>query len=388
MSNQSQLMRQKYTSEAKNIALSNASEVNTTTLLQSQTTGPWWDLLAELDVTVGVSREYEHFIVLLSSDAGKPVISPLELPHPSGMFFDKQANELIVSSTRTPNQIFWMRPLGEKDLLSDVVPADMEMPHGTMFLPYRSILLPGTFCIHDIAMMGGELYATITGHNFLAKLGASGGWERVWWPSLLDDMGRAAFDQNYLQLNSIAVGTKPEDSFFTAFSDQPTGPKPWKDGYGPKGKGVVFSGATRKVMVRGLTCPHSAKLHQDRLWLCNSGYGEIGFADLSSAQPEFQPVAKANGFTRGLAIHGNIAFVGLSAVISFYEPYAPGLDPKKTECGIVAIDLNTGEQVAALTWDQGYQIYDVQLLPGVKRSLLPNGVGGDGSINKHLRFLG
>jgi len=316
----------------------------------------------------------------------------MDLPHPSGLFYDERRRELIVSSTRTPNQIFFFRMLGDADYAREIVPADLVRPDGTLFVPYRSVLLPGTLYIHDLVLIADDVFVTATGHNFLARIRPDGGWERVWWPACVDGLGRASFDQNYLQLNSIACAGSPERSYFTAFSDQASGPKPWKEGYGPRGKGVVFAGASRGVVCRGLTCPHSAKLHDGALWLCNSGYGEVGVLDVLDAASEtanrYRVVATVPGFTRGLAFAGHYAFVGLSKVIDFYEPYAPGLDPKASRCGIVAFDTRSGTEVASLVWPAGYQIYDVQVMDRVRRPMLPTKPTDAAGINTYLRYLG
>ena len=44
-------------------------------------------------------------------------------------------------------------------------------------------------------------------------------------------------------------------------------------------RGVIFSGATREPVARGLTRPHSARLHRDQIWVDNSGYGEVGLIE-------------------------------------------------------------------------------------------------------------
>jgi uncharacterized protein (TIGR03032 family) len=387
-------MRRRFTDEVANVAPfagDTEAAASGDALLAFETTGPWADLLEQLDVSLAVSREYEHLLLLLGADGGRPWQSALALPHPSGLFWDGARGELIASSTRTPNQLFFFRALGATDFAREVVPADLVPPAGTLFVPYRSVLLPGTLYIHDVVPFADGLHVTATGHNFIARVGDAGGWTRVWWPACVDGLGRASFDQNYLQLNSIAGAATPGASFYTAFSDRTSGPKPWKEGYGPRGKGVVFSGATRGVVTRGLTCPHSAKLRDGVLWLCNSGYGEVGVVDLGETRGEERPfsaVAGAPGFTRGLAFAGDYAFVGLSRVIDFYEPYAPGLDPKASRCGIVVVDVRTGATVASLVWPEGYQIYDVQAMPGVRRPLLPSKPAGETGINVWLRYLG
>jgi uncharacterized protein (TIGR03032 family) len=381
-----------HTVEVDNLAAINDRKhyVFDQSLVAAETNGRFWETLAELGISLVVSREYEHFIVALGAPQGSPYQSVLPLPHPSGMYFDAARRELIVSSTRTPNIIFWLRLLEGADRVSEIVPKDMTFPEAPLFLPYRSTLLPGTLYIHEIAQVAGELMATATGHNFVARLGAAGGWERVWWPRKLDALGSEAFQQNYLQLNGIAAGASIEDSFFTAFSDSLEGAKPWKDGYGPQGKGVVFSGQTREVVCRGLTCPHSIRREGNRLWLCNSGFGELAqifdFAGPNTSRAT--AVARLPGFTRGLGFFGDLAFVGLSRVIESYEPYAPGIDPGESRCGIAIVDRRTGDVVGSLFWPNGYQVFDVVILPNLPRVLMPMPSMAPNTTNPYLRYLG
>ena len=385
-------MRRQHTNEVRNLAFANLAEVDTAGLLRIETAGPFWELLDQLGCALAVSREYEHLLLCIGGDGGRPWQTALELPHPSGLFWDEEREELIVSSTRTPNQLFFFRRLRETDWARDVIPVDLVRPEATLLLPYRSLLLPGTLYIHDLVLLGDQIHITATGHNFVAHVPATGGWRRVWWPACVDGLGRASFDQNYLQLNSIARAASPDASYYTAFSEETSGPKPWKTGYGPRGRGVVFAGSTRSAIVRGLTCPHSARRRAGALWLCNSGYGELGVVEHVESDRDggiaYEPVARVPGFTRGLAFAGGYAFVGLSKVIDFYEPYAPGLDPKVSRCGIAVIDLLSGTEVASLVWPEGYQIYDVQVMPGVVRPLLPAKPTANEGINTYLRYLG
>jgi uncharacterized protein (TIGR03032 family) len=169
------------------------------------------------------------------------------------------------------------------------------------------------------------------------------------------------------------------------------GSKPWKAGYGPREKGVVFSGRTREPLLRGLTCPHAAKLYAGRLWVCNSGFGSVGYVDgfdsHDPAKARYIEVAKVPGFSRGLAFAGDHMFVGLSKVIPAYEPYAPGLTSADTQCGVWVFNWKTGEHVASLAWPEGYQIYDVQILTGVKAPRLPSSTRAADGVNTDLRYL-
>jgi len=378
-------LREAHTAEATNLfAVSDRkSYAFDPALLDAKEVGDFWGILNQLGLSLAVSREYEHFIVLLSAPGGVPKQSPLPLPHPSGLYYDEKRAELIVSSTRTPNLIFWLRRVRPEDFDREIVPPDAIAPCDDLFIPYRSIMLPGSLYIHEIVQMDDALYATITGHNFLAKLDRMGGWQRIWWPSALDRGGSSGFQSNFFQLNGVANGGTPARSFYTGFSDSMEGAKPWKAGYGPAGKGVVFSGGTRDVVLRGLTCPHSPRLEEDRLWLCNSGHGEVGIATST-----FEMVARIPGFTRGLAFHGDYVFVGLSRVIAQYEPYAPGVDAATSECGIQIFHRHTGTLVGRLIWPHGYQIFDVQIIPDIRGARLPFNPDNVEQPNLLLRHLG
>ncbi len=382
-------MKASHTDEVKNLSFPYEAEVDTEFLSEYEVSGDWWGLLTELRLSLAVSREYEHLLYLLHSNGGTPWVTSLELPHPSGICFDQDHQRLIVSSTRTPNQLIEFRLLDPGLSLSEIIPDTARLPDGALFIPVTKFFLPGSLYTHDVALIGGELFVTATGHNFLARIPREGGWERVWWPSCLDGLARDQFNQNYLQLNSVSSGADIASCYLTGFSDLTTGPKPWKDGYGPHGKGVVFEAVSREVVLRELTCPHSARMHKGTLWLCNSGFGEVGFMEKNGASGNrFVPVTRVQGFTRGLAFAGDYGFVGLSKIIPSYEAYAPGLNATASQCGVVAFDLNTGAQVASLIWKNGYQIYDVQPMIGLDRPMLPMFPKIEDGINHYLRYQG
>ena len=71
-----------------------------------------------------------------------------------------------------------------------------------------------------------------------------------------------------------------------------------------------------------MTRPHSARFREQEIWVDNSGYGEVGLVQ----DGRLQVVRKLPGWTRGLCIIDDVAFVGTSRIIPKYARYAPGLD--------------------------------------------------------------
>lgn len=168
-------MRKQFTVETDNLAVSSIQDRELVAKLDFQVEGPFWEILNEEKIVLAVTREYEHFALLLGGNGPKAWQAPFMLPHPSGLYYDQVRKELVISSTRTPNQIFHLKMLSDEDIAnSDILPENLDIPAGTIFVPYKSQLLPGTLYIHDLVQMKDEVYATITGHNFLAKLKKEG----------------------------------------------------------------------------------------------------------------------------------------------------------------------------------------------------------------------
>jgi uncharacterized protein (TIGR03032 family) len=163
-----------------------------------------------------------------------------------------------------------------------------------------------------------------------------------------------------LQLNSIAAGRSLADSFFSASSDSFLDRRPGDPLFPVDKRGVIFSGRTKEPMAWGLTRPHSARFHQGKLWVCNSGYGEVG----QVRDGAFHPMARLGSWTRGLCFARGILFVGISKVLPRFEAYAPGLDIRTSQCGVVALDPKTGKELGRIVWPHGNQIFGIDWLEG------------------------
>jgi len=336
--------------------------------LRYTVSGEWWETLAVSGATFLVTREYEHVVMALRADEQGPVVTYLPLPHPSGLAVDRARGIVHLASTRNPNQVYDLRPVSGVMGRADVRgPQPKERP----LLPTRARYYPGCLYLHDLAMIGGRLHGTAAGQNAVVRLDNEGGHPPVWWPRCVERPGGPAFDRNYIQLNSIAAGPRLFDSFFSASADHVSARRPGHHNFPVNRRGVIFSGATRLPVVRGLTRPHSARLHRGRLWVDNSGYGEVGIGEDGA----FVPVARLPGWTRGLCFHDHVAFVGTSRVIPRFRQYAPGLDVASSACGLHAVDSRSGRVLGSLVWPEGNQIFAIDWLPSEVTGGLPFRVG-------------
>src|SRR5207249_11294546 len=91
--------------------------------------------------------------------------------------------------------------------------------------------------------------------------------------------------------------------------------------------------------------------------------------EVSSAAGAVRAVAKQPGYTRGLALHGSYAFIGLSKIreTSTFGGVPIAEQRGSLRCGVGVVDLATGRNVAHLEFKAGVdEIFDVQVLPGVR----------------------
>lgn len=348
-------------------------------LLEARVEGGFWDVLAERGLTLLVTREYEHLVMALSPGPHRPRASFMRLPHPSGMAVDLGRRVVHLASTRNPNQVFELEPVAPDETAAR---GPDEGGESRPLLPIRSSLLPGSLYLHDLALVAGRLHGNAVGHNAVVSLQGGGAWRREWWPAAIEGPDGPDFSRNYLQLNSIAAGSRLDRSFFSASAAAVSHRRPGHRNFPVDGRGVVFSGATREPVAVGLTRPHSARLQRGQLFVANSGYGEL--VSIADGRPQVR--ARLPGWTRGLWLGGDVAIVGTSRVIPRFRAYAPGLEVEASVCGVHAVALESGAVLGSLVWPHGNQIFAVEAVPASFTSGFPFTVGRRASARTRAIF--
>jgi uncharacterized protein (TIGR03032 family) len=164
-------------------------------------------------------------------------------------------------------------------------------------------------------------------------------------------------------LNGLAL-LNGRPKYATALGETDT-----KDGWRankPHG-GCLMDIESQQVIARGLSMPHSPRWHDGRLWVLESGTGRLMLVDRASSRR--QAIVELPGFTRGLALSGAYAFIGLSKIREKSAMNGIPLAERRSElkCGVAAVDLRTGEIAGLLEFQSAVEeIFDVQLLPGLR----------------------
>jgi hypothetical protein len=76
---------------------------------------------------------YEHLMMALSVRSGRPRVSYMAIPHPSGVAADRRTRKLHVASTRNPNQVYTLAPAAGM-----LVPVESSFYPGRLSTTWRS----------------------------------------------------------------------------------------------------------------------------------------------------------------------------------------------------------------------------------------------------------
>lgn len=348
-------MPNNYISEQKNIASLVGSEEFIDKSMRVVNSELIIDILNKSRSSLIFTREYEHQLGLLSfNNKNSLQLNYFEMPHPSGISVMSDGS-IFVISTRTPHLLYKFKTLIRDDKI--------------LYLPTIIYMLPGSLYAHELyySHYRNKLVINCTGYNELSTLTLdidSASYEYFYRPSFFKEK-----TQNCTQINSYSE--RSVNSFvFTCFSFANSSYKPWKDEKGPSQMGslVEINNGKEIELVSNLTCPHSARYSGNDIFFCNSGLGTL--SKYYRDQNTCSDLINLKSFTRGLAFLDKYIVVGLSKVLPNRQQYAPKVDANSSRCGLAFIDSNSMQEVASITWENGMQIFDIQIVPNLSLSPL------------------
>ena len=201
-----------------------------------------------------------------------------------------------------------------------------------------------------------------TAFSCLAGLARGSSFAPLWQPPFVAEL--TPVDACHLN----GLGLQNGDAAWATACGHHGEPSSWR--HDRRSGGVVLHIPSNSIVATGLSMPHSPRWHQDRLWLLNSGSGELGWIE----NERFQPLCALPGFTRGLAFVDGHAVVGLSKLRSpqftglALDERLPAEGHPAGFCGLRVIDLASGTILHSLDLpDPIDELFDVVLLPGVRQ---------------------
>lgn len=234
------------------------------------------------------------------------------------------------------------------------------------FVP-RLCHVTGVLDAHDVGLAAdGSIIFVNTRFNCLAKPSASHSFTPLWKPPFISRI----IDEDRCHLNGLAmVDGLPAYVTAASRSDTIDG---WRDRR--RDGGIVMDVRDNTIVCEGLSMPHSPRVWNGKLWLLNSGAGELGWVEPGTIG-KFHPIAFCPGFVRGLGFQGKYAFVGLSKPrYQRFEGLALDQRLKISDsepwCGVQIIDLTTGNCVQWFRIDGAIaELYDVAVVAGCRQPM-------------------
>lgn len=303
-------------------------------------------LLAASRSTLVVSTYQSGRTILLRADNGSINTHFKAFPSPMGIAYRNGHMALA-----TARQVWEYQD--QKGLAHALAPVGR---HDACLVP-RKAHVTGDIRIHEIGYAQNELWIVNTRFSCLCTLDGVHSFVPRWRPAFISKV--EAGDRCHLNGMSIIDDCV---RFVTALANTDTAGG-WREHKADGG--LLIDVASNEIVARGLSMPHSPRWYDQRMWVLESGKGALSTIDLATGVVTV--VVELPGFTRGLAFHGDTAFVGLSQVRESIFGGLPLTDRLSTRvCGIWAVNIRSGNIIGFLRFEGAVQeIFDVQMLPDI-----------------------
>lgn len=223
----------------------------------------------------------------------------------------------------------------------------------------RASSVTGDVDAHEIAVEGsGRVVFANTAFSCLAVPSATHAFKPVWKPRFISKL----VPEDRCHLNGVALeGGKAAIVSVCAMTDAADGWRARRDD-----GGALIEIETNRVLVDGLSMPHSPRARAGALWALESGTGHLLRIDRRTGARE--AVMFSPGFLRGLAFVDDFAIVGqslprqgrLQGLALEANIERTGVAPW---CGLLIVDLRQGAIVEWLHFgDQVREVFDVVAL--------------------------
>jgi uncharacterized protein (TIGR03032 family) len=305
-------------------------------------------LLRQLGATLVVTTYQSGRVILVRADGDELNTHLCGFPSPMGVAI--APGRLALGTHREIWEFFDMPAVAQQ--------LKPQGKHDAVYVP-RTCVVSGDVRVHEIAYARNQLWLANTRFSSLCTVDGQHSFVPRWRPPFVTELA----PEDRCHLNGICVADD-QIRFVTVLGRTDTAGG-WREN--KAAGGCILEVPSGRVVAEGLSMPHSPRLHDGRLWVLESGKGELGVFD--PAEKRVRTVAKLEGFTRGLTFAGPFAFVGLSQVRE--QKTFGGLpvteSASERKCGVWVVDTRTGQTVAFLRFEGTVQeIFDVQLLWGAR----------------------
>jgi len=306
--------------------------------------------------SVAISTYQAGKLMLVGWDGRQMRLLPRQFDKPMGL---DAAGDRLVLATRREVTIF-----ANARLLAQEYLPDKPGYYDALYLP-RATYHTNELNIHDLAIAGDDLWLVNTRFSCLMGLSHDFTFVPRWRPPFVSE----TVPEDRCHLNGLAlVDGKPKYVTALGETDSVAG---WRDGKATGG--LLIDVETGEILLRGLAMPHSPRWHRGRLYILDSGAGEL--LQVDPERGERTVVCRLPGYLRGLTFFGDIALVGLCKIRETNIFGGMPVQERHEEllCGVAVINIRTGRTEGLFEFTAGCtEIYDVRFLPGIRKPNILN----------------
>jgi len=276
--------------------LNDMSSTSPTAPFSCQYTPQIPELLLKLNCSIAISTYQAGKLIFISpKDEDSLIQLPRTFEKPMGLAQDEQ-NDKLALACKDEVIVF----ANSKDLATHYPKSPGK--YDALFMP-RVTYHTGPLDIHDLSFgTDGSLFAVNTLFSSIIKIDGNYNFTPYWTPPFIDKI----VSEDRCHLNGMAMkdGTP---KYATAFN-QGNSFQSWRENITTSG--VVFDVESNEVIIGNLTMPHTPRLFGGELYTLLSATGELIKIDIKTGK--YDVVVKLDGFVRGMSLHKDYLFIGLS----------------------------------------------------------------------------
>lgn len=230
------------------------------------------------------------------------------------------------------------------------------LPYDVIYTPKKAYIT-GDIAGHEIEWINEKPVFINTRFSCLATFSEKYSFEPIWRPKFITE----SKPEDRCHLNGFAADASGI-KYLTALgkTDSAEG---WRQN--KASGGVLLSYSDSEVVSSGLSMPHSPRIYRNKLWVLESGLGELQTVDPKNGQRT--TVARLPGYLRGLTFYDKYAFIGLCKIreSNMFGGMKVSQIYPELECAVYVVDIERGETAHFVRFTKGIEeLFDIRVLPG------------------------
>ena len=305
---------------------------------------------------------HENFfsIVISTYQAGKLIVigslkgeeifqTPISLKKPMGVSL--QGNKMAVACFDE------IRFFSANEGIHEVINQKHNSEYDKAFLQ-RATYFTGNLDVHDIEFGQGLLWGVNTIMSCIGVYDINYSFRPKWKPNFISKIS----PEDHCHLNGMALEDKVP-KYATALS-QTNVKHGWRKN--KMNSGVLMSVPEGKILLEGLSMPHSPRLHHGQLYFLESGKGILQCYDPKTKKKKI--VYSFNTFVRGMDILGNVAVIGKSKIRETNKEFNDlKIRSNSLNAGVILFDLSNKAIIGEINYSSTVEeIYDVKIMKDIR----------------------